>query len=90
MSDVPVVFLEDFYHSLGILSSPQTFVKINVSANLCMYHGFNNNLQSRSLSLSVTRYFYRSMKSDWRIWAITYHKRFRNRPQSLRCDITVH
>jgi hypothetical protein len=29
------------------------------------------------------------MKSGWHLWFIPFHKRFRNRPQSSRCDLTV-
>jgi hypothetical protein len=29
------------------------------------------------------------MKSCWCLWSIPFHKRFRNRPQNLRCNLTV-
>jgi hypothetical protein len=29
------------------------------------------------------------MKSGWWLWAIRFHKGYRNRPQSSRCDVTV-
>jgi hypothetical protein len=34
-------------------------------------------------------YFCRVTNSDWCIWSIPFHGRFRNRPQRLRCDFTV-
>jgi hypothetical protein len=54
-----------------------------------MRTGFLNNPQSGWLSRLGDTLFLASMNSGWWLWSIHFHKRFRNRPQSLRCDLTV-
>jgi hypothetical protein len=43
-----------------------------------------------TLAFSFGRYVVKkNMNSGWYLWSIPFHKRFWNRPQNLRCDLTV-